>query len=92
MNLTNITATPIHVVFDEVCARATAHGVTVTGSELIGMIPLKAMVDAGQYFLHKQGITYVLNETKLIDAAIQAMGLNELAPFDPQKKISEYQL
>jgi glutamate formiminotransferase/formiminotetrahydrofolate cyclodeaminase len=92
MNLTNITATPIHVVFDEVYTRATAHGVNVTGSELIGMIPLKAMVDAGQYFLQKQGITYVLNETKLIDAAIQAMCLNELAPFDPQKKIIEYQL
>ncbi|MFD2873530.1 glutamate formimidoyltransferase [Mucilaginibacter ximonensis] len=92
MNLTNISATPIHEVFDEVCAKATEHGCEVTGSELIGMIPLKAMIDAGRYFLLKQGITYVTDEFKLIDAAIQAMGLNELAPFDPQKKIIEYQL
>lgn len=92
MNLTNISATPIHKVFDEVCAKAADHGVEVTGSELIGMIPLNAMTDAGQYFLRKQGITYVTNEFKLIDAAVQAMGLNELEPFDPQKKIIEYQL
>ena len=92
MNLTNISATPIHVVFDEVCAKAADYGVSVTGSELIGMIPLKAMTDAGRYFLEKQGITYVVNETKLIDAAIQAMGLNELAHFEPQKRIIEYQL
>jgi glutamate formiminotransferase/formiminotetrahydrofolate cyclodeaminase len=92
MNLTNISATPIHKVFDEVCAKAADHGVDVTGSELIGMIPLSAMTNAGRYFLQKQGITYVTNEFKLIDAAIQAMGLNELAPFDPQKKIIEYQL
>ena len=92
MNLTNISETPIHKVFDEVTAKAADHGVTVTGSELVGMIPLKAMVDAGRYFLHQQGITYVINEQKLIDAAIQAMGLSELAPFDPQKRIIEYQL
>ncbi|HEY9534442.1 MAG TPA: hypothetical protein VIQ77_07900, partial [Mucilaginibacter sp.] len=91
-NLTNISATPIHMVFDEVCAKAADHGTEVTGSELVGMIPLKAMTDAGRYFLQKQGITYVVNETKLINAAIQAMGLNELAPFDPQKRIIEYQL
>jgi len=92
MNLTNISATPIHKVFDEVCAKAADHGVDVTGSELIGMIPLSAMTNAGRYFLQKQGITYVTNEFKLIDAAIHAMGLNELATFDPQKKIIEYQL
>jgi len=92
MNLTNISATPIHKVFDEVCAKAADYGIEVTGSELIGMIPLSAMTNAGRYFLQKQGITYVTNEFKLIDAAIQAMGLNELAPFDPQKKIIEYQL
>jgi glutamate formiminotransferase/formiminotetrahydrofolate cyclodeaminase len=90
MNLTNITATPIHVVFDEVQARAADHGVNVTGSELVGMIPLTAMKDAGQYFLRKQGVTHVVNEHKLIAAAIQAMGLDELAPFDPQKRIIEY--
>ena len=92
MNLTNITETPIHRVFDEVTAKAADHGVTVTGSELIGMIPLKAMIEAGRHFLHQQGITYVVNEHKLIDAAIQTMGLNELAPFDPLLRIIEYQL
>jgi glutamate formiminotransferase/formiminotetrahydrofolate cyclodeaminase len=92
MNLTNIIDTPIHQVFDEVCVKADEHGVSVTGSELIGMIPLKAMVDAGRYFLLKQGITYVVDEAKLIAAAIQAMGLDELAPFDPQKRIIEYLL
>lgn len=92
MNLTNLSATPIHKVFDEVCARAIEYGCEVTGSELIGMIPLKAMTDAGRHFLLKQGITYVTDEFKLIHAAIQAMGLNELAPFDPQQKIIEYQL
>jgi glutamate formiminotransferase/formiminotetrahydrofolate cyclodeaminase len=90
MNLTNIIATPIHVVFDEVQAKAGAHGVNVTGSELIGMIPLKAMTDAGQHFLRKQGITHVVNEQKLVAAAVEAMGLDELAPFDPQKRIIEY--
>lgn len=90
MNLTNITETPIHIVFDEVQAKAEALGVNVTGSELIGMIPLKAMTDAGQYFLHKQGITYVTAEQKLIAATVETMGLSELAPFDPQKRIIEY--
>lgn len=92
MNLTNIAATPIHVVFDEVQAKAETHGVNVTGSELIGMIPLKAMTDAGRYFLHKQGIKHIVDEEKLIAAAILAMGLDELAPFYPQKRIIEYLL
>ncbi|MFD2865642.1 glutamate formimidoyltransferase [Mucilaginibacter antarcticus] len=90
MNLTNIAVTPIHQVFDEVQAKADALGVKVTGSELIGMIPLKAMKDAGQYFLQKQGITYITSEEKLIAAAIEAMGLNELAPFNPRQRIIEY--
>jgi glutamate formiminotransferase/formiminotetrahydrofolate cyclodeaminase len=90
MNLTNIAATPIHKVFDEVKARAEEIGVKVTGSELIGMIPLKAMTDAGRYFLLKQGITHIVAEQKLISAAIEGMGLDELSPFDPAKRIIEY--
>jgi glutamate formiminotransferase/formiminotetrahydrofolate cyclodeaminase len=92
MNLTNISVTPVHRVFDEVAARATAHGVKVTGSELIGMIPLKAMLDAGNYFLQKQGFSNPVSEGELIAAAIQSMGLDELAPFNPQERIIEYLL
>jgi glutamate formiminotransferase/formiminotetrahydrofolate cyclodeaminase len=92
MNLTNISVTPVHRVFDEVAARATAHGVKVTGSELIGMIPLKAMLDAGSYFLRKQGFSNPVSEGELIAAAIQSMGLDELAPFNPQERIIEYLL
>ncbi|MDB5029542.1 glutamate formimidoyltransferase [Mucilaginibacter sp.] len=92
MNLTNITATPIHIVFNEVSAKANEHGINITGSELIGMIPLKAMLDAGSYFRLKQGEPQTANEGKLIEDAINAMGLDQLAPFDPQKRIIEYLL
>ncbi|OOQ59005.1 glutamate formimidoyltransferase [Mucilaginibacter pedocola] len=92
MNLTNIEATPIHIVFDEVCKRAEVHGTRVTGSELIGLIPLKAMLDAGKYFLSKQGLSLDVEETELIAAAIRMMGLDELAPFNPQERIIEYVL
>jgi len=92
MNLTNIAVTPIHIAFDEVCNKATQYGVKVTGSELIGMIPLQAMLNAGKYFLAKQGIAYTVSEDKQIEAAIKGMGLNELAPFYPQQRIIEYLL
>lgn len=90
MNLTNYKATPIHIAFDEVCERARDRGTRVTGSELVGLLPLKAMVDAGNYFLDKQGVSKGLSEEDLIHIAIKSMGLDELAPFDPQKKIIEY--
>jgi glutamate formiminotransferase/formiminotetrahydrofolate cyclodeaminase len=90
MNLTNYKATPIHVAFDEVCERARDRGTRVTGSELVGLLPLKAMIDAGNYFLDKQGVSKGLSEEDLIHIAIKSMGLDELAPFDPQKKIIEY--
>lgn len=92
MNLTNIAVTPIHIAFEEVCAQAAAHGLTVTGSELIGMIPLKAMLDAGSYFLTKEGFSSQVDETELIDAAIRSMGLNALSPFYQQQRIIEYLL
>ena len=92
MNLTNIAVTPIHIAFDEVCARAAEFGIKVTGSELIGMIPLKAMLDAGNYFLQKQNISTAVNDSTIIEAAIKAMGLDELAPFEPEKRIIEYLL
>jgi glutamate formiminotransferase / formiminotetrahydrofolate cyclodeaminase len=92
MNLADINATPFHIVFDEVCNKAANYGVKVTGSELIGMIPLKAMLDAGKYFFCKQPLPKDVSESELIDEAIKHMGLDELAPFDPQKRIIEYQL
>lgn len=90
MNLTNINVSPIHVVFDEVSASAARHGVTVTGSELIGMIPLKALLDAGLYFSIKQGISTALTQPQLIALAVNTMGLNELQPFNANKRIIEF--
>ncbi|HNK29422.1 MAG TPA: cyclodeaminase/cyclohydrolase family protein, partial [Ferruginibacter sp.] len=92
MNLTNINVTPVHIAFDEVCTRATARGVRVTGSELVGLIPLKAMLDAGKYFLQKQKRSTGVSEKELIKIAIKSMGLDELGPFKPEERIIEYML
>lgn len=92
MNLTNISITPVHVAFDEVCRKADARGVRVTGSELVGLIPLKAMLDAGKYFLHKQRRSAALSDEQLISVAVRSMGLSELKPFNPEEKIIEYML
>lgn len=92
MNLTNIGITPVHVAFDEVCSKAESRGVRVTGSELVGLIPLKAMLDAGRYFLHKQQRSAALSDEQLISVAVRSMGLSELKPFNPGEKIIEYML
>jgi glutamate formiminotransferase/formiminotetrahydrofolate cyclodeaminase len=92
INLTNINVTPVHIAFDEVCRKADARGVRVTGSELVGLIPLKAMLDAGKYFLHKQKRSTGVSEKELIKIAVKSMGLDELAPFKPEEKIIEYML
>ncbi|MBK7306520.1 MAG: glutamate formimidoyltransferase [Chitinophagaceae bacterium] len=92
MNLTNINITPVHVAFDEVCTKATARGIRVTGSELVGLIPLKAMTDAGKYFLQKQKRSIGVSEKELIKIAIKSMGLDELGPFNPEERIIEYML
>jgi glutamate formiminotransferase / formiminotetrahydrofolate cyclodeaminase len=92
MNLTNIRVTPVHVAFDEVCRAAAQRGIRVTGSELVGLIPLQAMLDAGKYFLEKQQRSTGVSEKELIRIAILSMGLNELAPFKPEERIIEYQL
>ncbi|MCO5933959.1 glutamate formimidoyltransferase [Mucilaginibacter sp. RB4R14] len=92
MNLTNIEVTPIHVAFDEVCKRAAERGIRVTGSELIGLIPLKAMLDAGKYFLKKQQRSVGVIEAEIIKIAIKSMGLDELGPFNPDGRIIEYLL
>jgi glutamate formiminotransferase/formiminotetrahydrofolate cyclodeaminase len=92
MNLTNINITPVHIAFDEVCKKADARGIRVTGSELVGLIPLKAMLDAGKYFLRKQNRSVGVSEKELIKIAVKSMGLDELAPFKPEERIIEYML
>lgn len=92
MNLTNIEVTPIHIAFDEVCKKAAERGIRVTGSELVGLIPLKAMLDAGKYFLRKQQRSTGVSEKELIKIAIKSMGLDELGPFNSDERIIEYLL
>ncbi len=92
MNLTNINVTPVHIAFDEVCKKAAERGIRVTGSELVGLIPLKAMLDAGKYFLKKQQRSIGVSEKELIKIAVKSMGLDELSPFKPEERIIEYML
>jgi glutamate formiminotransferase/formiminotetrahydrofolate cyclodeaminase len=92
MNLTNINVTPLHIAFDEVCKKATERGIRVTGSELVGLVPLKSLLDAGKYFLLKQQRSTGVSEKELIKIAIKTMGLDELAPFKPEERIIEYLL
>ena len=92
MNLTDITTTPLHLAFDEVCDKAGERGIRVTGSELIGVVPLRCMLDAGKYFLHKQKRSSGIPDEEIIEVAVRTLGLNELAPFDPKKRIIEYLL
>ena len=92
INLTNINITPVHIAFDEVCKKAGDRGIRVTGSELVGLIPLKAMTDAGKYFLKKQQRSTGVSEKELIKIAIKSMGLDELGPFKPEERIIEYML
>src|ERR1700744_1514921 len=92
MNLTNIEVTPVHKAFDEVCVKAAERGIRVTGSELVGLIPLKSMLDAGKYFLAKQQRSTGVSEKELVRIAIKSMGLDELSPFKPEERIIEYLL
>lgn len=90
MNLTNINQTPVHKAFDEVVRAADARGVRVTGSELVGLIPLRCMLEAGRHYLAKMGRSVGVSEEEIVETAIRSMGLNELSAFDPKKKIIEY--
>jgi len=90
--LVNYKLTPPHVVFDEVCREAELLGVRVTGSEVVGLIPLQTLLMAGRYYLEKQGKSPGLPERDLIDIAVRSLGLNDIAPFVPEKKIIEYQV
>jgi glutamate formiminotransferase / formiminotetrahydrofolate cyclodeaminase len=92
MNLTDINVTPVHTAFEEACKSATARGMRVTGSEIVGMVPLRVLLDAGRYFLHAQQRSTGVSERELLAIAIKSLGLNDLAPFDPEQKIIEYKL
>lgn len=92
MNLTNISITPVHIAFDEVCKKAQERGVRVTGSELVGLIPLQAMIDAGKYFLKKQKRSVGIPESEIIKIAVKSLGLDDLYKFKPEEKIIEYKL
>ncbi|MFO0321167.1 MAG: glutamate formimidoyltransferase [Bacteroidota bacterium] len=92
MNLTNINITPLHIAFDEVCKKASERGIRVTGSELVGLVPLKSLLDAGKYFLKKQQRSSGVSEKELITIAIKTMGLDELSAFNPKERIIEYLL
>jgi len=90
LNLTDIGVTPVHVAFDECLRAAQARGVRVTGSELVGLIPLRAMLDAGRYFLEKQQRSTGVSDAELIKIAVKSLGLNDLYPFKPEEKVIEY--
>jgi glutamate formiminotransferase/formiminotetrahydrofolate cyclodeaminase len=92
MNLTNIEETPLHVAFDACVEAASKRGLRVTGSEIVGMVPKKCLVDAGRYFLRKQQWSEGASEEELIDIAIRSMGLSELKPFDPKEKVIEFKM
>ena len=92
LNLTNISVTPIHIAFDEVCRKADARGVRVTGSEIVGLVPLNAMLDAGRYFLKKQQRSLGVSDKELIKIAVKSLGLDDLYKFRPEEKIIEYMI
>jgi len=92
MNLTDIEETPLHAAFDACCESAARRGLRVTGSEIVGMVPKKSLVDAGRYFLRKQKWSEGVSDEELIDIAIRSMGLSELKPFDPKGKVIEFKI
>ena len=92
MNITNLSQTPLHVAFDEVSEKARNRGIRVTGLEIVGLVPKKAIIDAGKYYLAKQKRSLGITESEIIKIAIKSMGLDDLKPFDPAEKIIEYVL
>lgn len=92
MNITDIATTPLHIAFDEVCRKADARGVRVTGTEIVGLVPKRAIIEAGKYFLRKQHRSTGISEEEIIRIAVKSMGLDELKPFKAEEKIIEYML
>ncbi len=92
MNITDISQVPLHEAFDEVCRKADARGVRVTGTEIVGLVPKRTLIDAGKHFLRKQQRSCGIPEEEIIRIAIKSMGLDQLAPFDPKQKVIEYMI
>jgi glutamate formiminotransferase/formiminotetrahydrofolate cyclodeaminase len=92
MNLVDLATTPVHIAFDAVCRAAEARGIRVTGSELVGLVPLAALLEAGRHYLRKQQRSIGVTEAELIKIAVKSLGLDELAPFKPEERIIEYRL
>lgn len=90
MNITDTNTTPLHVAFEEVCGKAAARGIRVTGTEIVGLVPKKTLIDAGKYFLAKQQRSLGIDEAEIIKIAIKSMGLDDLKPFIPEEKVIEY--
>ena len=90
MNITDTNATPLHVAFEEVRKKADARGIRVTGTEIVGLVPKKTLIDAGKYFLAKQQRSLGIDEAEIIKIAIKSMGLDDLKPFIPEEKVIEY--
>lgn len=92
MNITDLAVTPLHVAFDEVCRKADARGVRVTGTEIVGLVPKRALIEAGKYFLRKQCRSTGIAEEEIVRIAVKSMGLDDLKPFNPAEKVIEYLL
>ena len=90
LNLTDINVTPVHVAFDEACYKAQARGIRVTGSELVGLLPLRVLLDAADHYLRKQQRSLGISEAEKVKIAVKSLGLDDLAPFDPAKRVIEY--
>ena len=90
MNITDINTTPLHVAFDEVCRAAQARGLRVTGTEIVGLVPKRTLIEAGRYFLEKQHRSTGISEDEIMKIAIKSMGLDDLKPFNPKEKVIEY--
>lgn len=90
MNLTDIQVTPVHVAFDEACARAADRGIRVTGSELVGLLPLRVLTDAADHYLRKQGRSLGVSEAEKVKIAVKSLGLDDLTPFNPEERVIEY--
>ncbi len=92
LNLTDISVTPVHIAFDEACKSAAERGIRVTGSELVGLIPKQSLLDAADFYLARQERSLGISEREKIKLAVKSLGLDDLGPFDPQKKVIEYML
>ena len=90
MNITDIDATPLHLAFDEVCRCAAARGLRVTGAEIVGLVPKRVLIEAGQYYLEKQQRSLGISEAEIVKIAVKSMSLDDLKPFKPEEKVIEY--